>query len=295
MELANAPVQIVEAWATGSSIITNPIPVPSQQSIKPGAASWTDGFPPLCATPSISGGVPPSMADINGALYQMSAIDMWICAGGGFPYSASFSSAVGGYPKGARVLMASGAGYWVSTVDNNTTDPDTGGAGWSSSDENAITALTGDVIATGPGSATATLSSTGVTAGSYVNSSITVDVTGRITAASSGAAVPSGDLGPNGANTRTIGGGPYQNTNASPIMVEGFLISTAGGASGVYSISRGSTSSLGTTPFNTQLGASQSNDACYFSILIPAGWWYQLEASGTANFSMGSWFETVMG
>ncbi len=295
MQLANAPAQLVEAWATSDSTKTNPIPVPSQIGVTPGAASWTDGFPPLCAEPLISGGVPPSKADMNGALYQMSAVDVWICAGGGFPYNATFSSAIGGYPKGARVLMASGNGYWVSTVDNNISDPDTGGAGWASASENAITALTGDVIANGPGSATATLSSTGVTAGSYVNASITVDVTGRITSASSGAAVPSGDLGPNGANTRTIGGGPYQNTNASPIMIEGFLISTAGGAAGVYSISRGSTSSLGTTPFNTQLGASQANDDCHFSILIPAGWWYQLEASGSANFSMGSWFETVMG
>ena len=117
-------------WATGDSSKTNPIPVPSQIGITPGAASWTDGYPPLCATPVSSGGLPPTKADFNGALFQMSGVDVWTCAGGGFPYSSAFSAAVGGYPKGARVLMASGAGYWRSTVDNNTTDPDTGGAGW---------------------------------------------------------------------------------------------------------------------------------------------------------------------
>ena len=157
MQLSNAPAQSVEAWATGDSTKTNPIPVPSQQGITPGAASWVDGFPPLCSADASAGGVPPNREDMNGGLYQMSAVDVWMCAGGGFPYNSAFSASIGGYPKGARVLMASGNGYWVSTVDNNVTDPDTGGAGWASADENAITALTGDVSASGPGSAAATV------------------------------------------------------------------------------------------------------------------------------------------
>ena len=157
MQLSDAPAQLVLAWASGDGTKTNPIPVPSQIGVTPGAASWTDGYPPLCATPLASGGIPPAKPDMNGGLFQMSAVDVWMCAGGGFPWSSSFSTAVGGYPKGARVLMASGAGYWVSTVDNNVTDPDTGGAGWATVDTNGITALTGDVSATGPGSAVATV------------------------------------------------------------------------------------------------------------------------------------------
>jgi hypothetical protein len=70
------------------------------------------------------------MQDMNGGLFQMSAVDVWMCAGGGFPYSSGFSASIGGYPKGSRVLMASGLGYWRSVVDSNSTDPDTGGAGW---------------------------------------------------------------------------------------------------------------------------------------------------------------------
>lgn len=129
MQLTDAPVKITEAWAQGGSF--NVIPVPSQIPITPGAASFTDGFPPLTMVPPLSGGIGPSGLDMNGLGNALSVIDRWMCAGAGFLYDSTFALAIGGYPKGGRVLAASGNGYWLCTVDNNITNPDTGGAGWS--------------------------------------------------------------------------------------------------------------------------------------------------------------------
>ena len=178
------PSKLVLAFASAG--IKNTIPVPSQIGVTPGAASYTDGFPPLTMTRPENGGTGVDGLDMNGVLNGLSAVDVWMSAGGGFPYDVAFSAAIGGYPKGARVLMASGGGYWVSTADNNVTDPDTGGSGWAADDSNAINALTGDVTAAGPGSAAATLAASGVTAGSYTGANITVDSKGRVTAAANG-------------------------------------------------------------------------------------------------------------
>lgn len=130
---ANAPSKLVLPFAASGA--KNTIPVASQIGIVAGAASYTDGFPPLTRTPLAAGGVPPSGLDMNGALFTFTAIARWLNAGGGFVFDSGFATDtnVGGYPKGARIQRSDGEGYWINTSDNNTTDPESAGAaaaGW---------------------------------------------------------------------------------------------------------------------------------------------------------------------
>lgn len=108
----------------------NTIPTASQIGITPGAASLTDGFPPLTFTPISAGGVPPFGADFNGILNMLSQTVRWVQAGGGFVYGSTFATNVSGYPKGALLLRSSLDGFWLNQTDGNTSDPDASGAGW---------------------------------------------------------------------------------------------------------------------------------------------------------------------
>ncbi|HDG0630526.1 TPA: hypothetical protein PFA69_004669, partial [Serratia marcescens] len=106
------------------------IPDASQVGIADGRASYQDGFPSLTRTPISAGGIPPFGTDINGVLFDISSAARWSAAGANYKYDASFSTAIGGYPKGAILSNASVDGLWVNLIENNTTNPDASGAGW---------------------------------------------------------------------------------------------------------------------------------------------------------------------
>ena len=161
MQLSNIAARIYTAFAnTGTK---NTIPVASQIGITAGAASYTDGFPPLTLTPVASGGVPPYGADFNGILNAITTIQKWQSGGGLFQYDATWSSTNGGYPQGAWLLKATGTGFWVNLVDNNTTNPDSSGANWVdagiqlSSGQIAVAAGTADALTATFGSSPITL------------------------------------------------------------------------------------------------------------------------------------------
>jgi len=117
------------AAAGGGYIRT--IPVVSQIGVVDGAASLTDGFVPLNATPIGAGGIPPDIKDMNGILYEISGWSRWVAAGGPVYFDGTFATAIGGYPLGATIQSAVTPGVmFVSTANNNATNPDSGGADW---------------------------------------------------------------------------------------------------------------------------------------------------------------------
>jgi hypothetical protein len=140
MDLTNIPTLVAVPFASGAGPgYRNTIPVASQIPVTPGAASFTDGFPPVTFQPIASGGVPPYGADVNGILYALSNMARWDQAGGRYYYDATFSTAVTGYPKGATLNRTDNLGAWLNTVDNNTTDPNsTSSAGWVPVRANAV-------------------------------------------------------------------------------------------------------------------------------------------------------------
>lgn len=142
MQSSNAPTKLKLPFASSGG--KNTIPNTSQIGIVAGAASYPDGFPPLTRTPLVAGGVPPSGLDMNGVLFEMTAIARWLASGAGFTYDSAWASDsnVGGYPKGARVMRSDGVGYWLNTTDNNATDPEAGGAGWVPDYTHGVAAVT---------------------------------------------------------------------------------------------------------------------------------------------------------
>lgn len=129
---SSIPPKFPIPWAASANIpYIRSIPESSQIGIQNGAASLQDGFPPLTFTPAGAGGVPPFGEDFNGILNQITSWNRWQGAGGAILYDAAFQTAIGGYPNGAIVgsLVVPG-NYWMSTIDNNATNPDTGGSGW---------------------------------------------------------------------------------------------------------------------------------------------------------------------
>jgi hypothetical protein len=128
MLVTSAPALIPLAFAADA--ISGTIRAIPTTTSDPTAASLTLGFPIATFTPIPLGGTPPNGEDINGILNWLSAICQWEQAGGVAVYNAAFQTAIGGYPNNAVLLAAAGTFLWISTADNNLTDPDTGGAGW---------------------------------------------------------------------------------------------------------------------------------------------------------------------
>lgn len=132
MQDSDIPTKISVPFAKNAGgSFTRTVPIPSQIGINAGFASFTDGFVPLNFTAIGAGGIPPFGQDMNGVLNAITKWTNWYNAGGPVAWDSAFSTAIGGYPKGAIVASVTVFGkQWLSTAENNTTNPDTGGANW---------------------------------------------------------------------------------------------------------------------------------------------------------------------
>ena len=87
-------------------------------------ATWNDGFPSITMIPEGSGGKAPNGQDFNGIFYALS-LDVVNRQKGQRPmFDATYATNIGGYAKGSIVLSTSLNKEYISTVDNNLTDPD---------------------------------------------------------------------------------------------------------------------------------------------------------------------------
>ena len=133
MTRSSAPPKFPVAWgaSAGTAYINYPVPIPSQIGSTNCLASITTGFPPLSFTPVATGGCAPFGQDFNGILKQITLWNQWNSAGAVVTWDSTFSSQIGGYPAGAVVSNASAPSCsWINQTDNNATNPDAGGTGW---------------------------------------------------------------------------------------------------------------------------------------------------------------------
>lgn len=132
MQYSQLPTKFQIAFASGAGAgYIRAIPTASQIGINNGAASLTDGFVPLNFQPVGSGGIPPSGQDFNGILNQITAWCRAQAAGQLTTFDPTFSGAIGGYPMFAVLASTTPGVMWISTADNNTTNPDgSSSSGW---------------------------------------------------------------------------------------------------------------------------------------------------------------------
>jgi len=159
------PFPLPFASAAGAGYIRT-IPTASQIAINPGAASLTDGFPPLTFLQVAAGGIPPNGEDFNGILNEATSAIQWLQAGGLPTYNATFTIAIGGYPNGAVIGGVNGNILWISTADNNLTNPDAAAGSFTGS----IAGTTLTITAVGSGTVTIgqILSGSGIASGTQI-------------------------------------------------------------------------------------------------------------------------------
>ena len=122
------PTRITVTWAADGN--KNTINVDRTASDENNKATYRTGFPQVTMTPKASGGLPPFGKDMNGILADITSMLQYHQAGMTYPFDDDFADAIGGYNRGALVLQDDKTGFWVSTVNENTSNPEIDGNNW---------------------------------------------------------------------------------------------------------------------------------------------------------------------
>ena len=94
-------------------------------------ATLSEGWPKITMLPESSGGIAPKGLDMNGVLYQLSVDTVHRQKGKQIQYDSTYATNIGGYSKGAILQSTDLTKSYISTVDNNLTDPDSSASsGW---------------------------------------------------------------------------------------------------------------------------------------------------------------------
>ncbi|WP_439750268.1 phage tail protein [Kingella oralis] len=118
------PKLLSKPWASDG--LKNNIPAERNGGLAQEAATYAEGFPNITMTPISVGGKPPSGKDMNGVLYEISAHTVWQNQGGRYRFDQAFCDTIGGYPKGAVLINDTLDTEYISLVDANTHNPNSG-------------------------------------------------------------------------------------------------------------------------------------------------------------------------
>lgn len=119
----NQPELLLEVFAKNGT--KNTLPLLNTDSENPQRADLTNGFPLATQGSPEDGKLPPERADFNALGFLTTSYDYFYQAGGTFTFNSTISSAIGGYPLGARLWHTNSSGISMilrSTKDDNTDD-----------------------------------------------------------------------------------------------------------------------------------------------------------------------------
>ena len=127
--MSNPSVMVYVPFALNGK--KNTIQVTRQTNQDEEDATLTEGFPDVTMIKESVGGKAPKGLDFNGIFYLLSVDTVHRQSGQQIQYDATYATNIGGYKKGAILQSTSLTKSYISTVDNNTTDPDsTASSGW---------------------------------------------------------------------------------------------------------------------------------------------------------------------